>query len=158
MDSSTVALGTFTVVAPTVSGTAEVGEQLSCAAPAGPGTVAHEWLRDGDQVGTGATYVAQPADLGDAVTCRITVSRTGYTDATSQADSDTIEAGTFTVGAPVITGQPQVGQILTCAVPTGTPGSADSLLGCAAPRRSALVRRTSWTRPTWRRCCASSPP
>ena len=90
VDTAAVALGTFTVAAPTVTGSAAVGEQLAtCAAPAGPGTAAYEWRRDGDQVGTGATYVAQPADLGDAVTCRITVSRTGYTDATSQADSDT---------------------------------------------------------------------
>lgn len=115
--------GTFTVGAPTIAGSARVGETLTCAAPAGPGSRAYTWVRGTGVVGQGATYALTPDDLGATLTCRVRVTRAGYGDATSSATTGTVSRGTSSIAAPTITGRPVVGQELSCAAPAGTPGT-----------------------------------
>ena len=121
-----VGAGSFTISAPTITGTAQVGGTLTCAPAAGtPGTISYVWTDNlSHVVGNAATYVPTAGDRSFTVTCTVTSQRIGYGDATASADSDTIAQGTFTVGAPTITGGPaRVGQELTCAAPVGTPGT-----------------------------------
>ncbi len=69
---------------PTISGTAQVGEQLTASAgswqPA-PVTLAYQWLRNGSPISgaTSDTYTAIGADLGAALSVRVTGSKVGYT-------------------------------------------------------------------------------
>src|SRR6202012_2443680 len=64
------------VTAPAITETAAVGQTLICkpGAWSGDGTLsyAHEWLREGAPVATGATYVVATADAGHALTCTVT--------------------------------------------------------------------------------------
>ena len=78
---------------PTISGTAQAGQTLSCAAgswsPA-PHSSTLEWLRNGGVVGSGATYALTGADVGQSVACRENVSRLGQSNsATSNSVSPT---------------------------------------------------------------------
>jgi Carboxypeptidase regulatory-like domain len=65
-------------VAPTASGTPNVGQTLSCANGTWTGieslTYADTWLRDGTAIAgaTGATYVVQAADQGHGLACTVT--------------------------------------------------------------------------------------
>ncbi len=74
---------------PAISGTAEPGRMLTCAAPAvdsrdGSATSALAWLRDGAPAGTGSTYGVGDADAGHTLSCRITATNAaGDASATS---------------------------------------------------------------------------
>lgn len=63
-------------VIPTISGTAAVGQALTCKPGtwSGDGTLsyAYQWLRDGAPVTSGAAYVVVSADAGHALTCSVT--------------------------------------------------------------------------------------
>lgn len=72
------ALGPVNTAAPAVTGTAQVGQTLSCSSGTwtGNGTITYgyEWLRDGAAI-SGATsnsYNLQAADEGAQVSCRVT--------------------------------------------------------------------------------------
>ncbi|MFI5425789.1 hypothetical protein [Aeromicrobium sp. UC242_57] len=122
-DSATVAAGTFTIDEPSISGTTAVGETLTCEAATGtPGTLSYAWSRGVTPVETGASYVLVAADRGEQVTCVVTAARAGYTDASANKDSATVDYGTFTIDEPSISGTAAVGQTLTCEAATGTPG------------------------------------
>jgi hypothetical protein len=78
--------------APTVSGTATVGDLLSCSpgtwAAKPPPTLAYQWLRDGVAIaGAGeAAYTASKADVGHALSCQVTATNAvGAKSATSAA-------------------------------------------------------------------------
>jgi hypothetical protein len=80
--------------APTVSGSPQVGRQLTTTVPtftpAGPAAatpfeVAVEWLRDGTAVGTGSTYRLTAADAGHRMTARVIASGAGFE--TARVDS-----------------------------------------------------------------------
>jgi hypothetical protein len=64
--------------APVASGTAAVGQTLSCASGSWTGLAplayAHQWLRDGTAIGgaNGSTYVVQVADQGHGLSCQET--------------------------------------------------------------------------------------
>ena len=123
-DSPTVGTGSFSIGVPTVTGTAAVGETLTCAAaPGTPGTVSYAWTRGATPLGTEAAYELTPDDRTHVVTCTVTSERAGYTDASNELDSATVDYGTFTIGAPTITGTAEVGKTLTCAAAPGTPGT-----------------------------------
>jgi alpha-tubulin suppressor-like RCC1 family protein len=123
-DSATVDYGTFAIGAPSITGTAEVGQTLTCAAAGGtPGTVSYSWTRDSTVLGYGSAYELTSADRTLTVTCRVLAQRVGYTNATNSKDSATVDYGTFSIGAPSVTGTAAVGQTLTCAAAGGTPGT-----------------------------------
>ncbi|MFI5428610.1 hypothetical protein [Aeromicrobium sp. UC242_57] len=123
-DSATVDYGTFTIGTPSISGTAKVGESLTCEAAGGtPGTLSYAWTRGAVSLGSGDTYELVVADLGEQVTCTVTASRPGYIDASASKDSTTIGSGTFSIAAPSVSGTAKVGQTLTCEAASGTPGT-----------------------------------
>lgn len=76
---------------PTVSGIPEVGQTVTCNSPAvsspdGPVASQLAWSRDGVAVATGASYAVVAADVGHALSCRLTVTNAaGSVDATSAA-------------------------------------------------------------------------
>ncbi|GAA1096717.1 hypothetical protein GCM10009668_11820 [Nocardioides dubius] len=124
VDTATVAEGTFSIAAPSITGTAEVGRTLSCAAaPGTPGALSYAWSRGATPLGTGAQHLLTAADRTHEVTCTVTAARPGYTDATNSADSEPVGYGTFAIGAPTISGTAAVGETISCAAAAGTPGT-----------------------------------
>lgn len=109
---------------PTISGTANVGQTLSCAAGTwggGPG-FAFQWYRNGTPIGgaTTSTYLVGPADTGAAVQCGVTGSNVGGAAIAFSAHKR-IEALPPTASAnPAITGTPSVGSMLSCSNGTWT--------------------------------------
>jgi hypothetical protein len=98
----------------TISGTTIVGETLSAVTSAlgGSGTISYQWLREGSPIGgaTGQTYVILSADLGQALSVR--VSRSGNTGTVTSAP--TVEVACPAISGTVsVSGTPIVGQTLT---------------------------------------------
>lgn len=110
---------TFEIDPPTLGDVQQVGVPLTCSPPDVRGEVHYAWMSGDDTLSTDESYTPVADDAGAVLTCRVTVSRAGYEDATSSADTEEIGAGTFTIGAPVISGTPEVGRELTCAPPDG---------------------------------------
>jgi hypothetical protein len=70
------------VTAPAISGTATVGQVLSCSNGTwtnNPTQFAHQWLRNGQAIPgqTNPTYQVQQADVGQQIACRVTASNAG---------------------------------------------------------------------------------
>lgn len=118
--------------APTVSGTAQVGQRLTAA----PGTwsrkdavMAYQWFSGATAVNdaTGSTYVARSTDAGKPLAVRVTATRYGFSAAAAvSAPTTTVAPGTLTrTAAPTISGTPRVGSALTASPggwsPTATP-------------------------------------
>ena len=112
---------------PTITGTAAVGQVLTCNPGTWSGTgitYAYAWKRDGAAIdGAGAqTYTVVAADNGKALTCAVT--------ATNASGSRTVTSAAVTVGGagtgpvntvpPAITGTATPGQVLTCNPGTWT--------------------------------------
>lgn len=124
-----IGAGTFSATpAPLVSGTTTVGSTLSAALPTwtpAATTTTYQWLRAGAEIpgATSASYVLVAADLGKAMSVRVTGSRAGYTPVTQTSAATTaIGAGAFTTApAPTIAGTPAVGELLTAAAGTWQP-------------------------------------
>ena len=120
--------------APTIAGTARVGETLSASTSGisdadglDDATFAYQWIRDGADISgaTGRTYTAVDADEGARLKVRV-----GFTDDAGHAESVT-SAATDAVaarpnapagGAPTIAGTAQVGETLTAS----TSGISDA--------------------------------
>ena len=113
--------------APTISGTAQVGETLTADTSGisdadGLSNVQyeHQWLADDAEISgaTGSTYTVAAADEGKAI--KVEVSFTddaGDEEALTSAATDTVSAeptpNSHATGAPTITGTAQVGETLT---------------------------------------------
>lgn len=119
-------------VAPAVTGTATVGQTLSCstgtwdAAPAAI-TYTYQWQRGTTNISgaTSSTYVVQSADAGNTLRCVVTATNAvGATSANSNSTASVTQAPVNTV-APSVSGTAQVGQTLssTTGTWTGTPAS-----------------------------------
>ncbi|MET0951652.1 MAG: hypothetical protein ABWX57_00090 [Aeromicrobium sp.] len=116
---------------PTITGTATVGSTLSGTSgtwyPA-PGSIAHQWLRDGSPVAgaTGTTYTVTSADAGARLSFRATAQiNSRHTPATSAATA-TVPGGTpvtavRNTAAPTVSGTGQVGAALQATTGTWTP-------------------------------------
>lgn len=82
--------------APAVTGTAQVGQTLTCAPGSwggNPATYSYQWKRDGTvNVGTDqATYVPVAGDVGFAMSCVVTATNsTGSASATSNSTAAVI--------------------------------------------------------------------
>lgn len=73
---------------PRIFGPPEVGATLSMSPgewSGPPSTLAHTWLREGQPVGTGPTYVVQPRDAGRRITVRVEASQFWYRHHTASA-------------------------------------------------------------------------
>ena len=124
--------------APTISGTAQVGETLTASTPGIAdsdgltfATFTYQWIKldsnlnDSDISGaTGSTYTLVAADAGTGIKVRVS-----FTDDAGNTESLTNESALIVMaannpatGAPTISGTAQVGETLTAS----TPGIADS--------------------------------
>jgi hypothetical protein len=109
---------------PAISGTAKVGQTLTCATGSWEGDpgFAFQWYRNGVAIGgaTANTYVVVPADTGTALQCGLTGSNAGGA-AIAVSAKLRIEALPPTASAnPAITGTPSVGSTLSCSNGTWT--------------------------------------
>ena len=127
--------------APTVSGTAQVGETLTAATSAisdadglDDVTYSYQWIvndgnADADIEGaTGSTYTPVDDDVGKTIKVRVTFTDDGGTQETlSSAATDAVAAAANTAptGLPSISGTAQVGETLTAA--TSAIADADGL-------------------------------
>ncbi|MFK4788873.1 fibronectin type III domain-containing protein [Microbacterium sp. ZW T5_56] len=80
---ASVALGTLTAPAPTITGTVKVGSLLSLRAGTwtpSPVTLKYQWYRDGTAItgATATTYKLTTADAGRKLTVRVTGTKSGY--------------------------------------------------------------------------------
>ncbi|MFT4280176.1 glycosyl hydrolase 53 family protein [Microbacterium sp.] len=109
------------VAAPTISGTARVGQTLTASAGEFTPAVDHvdyQWLRDGAAISgaTASSYVVVAADRGAELSVRVTASRAGWTSASATSGSVKVDRVFASVGAPKITGTAEVGKKLTASV------------------------------------------
>jgi hypothetical protein len=111
---------------PTISGTPQVGQTLTANAGTWDSGVAlsYRWSRSGVAItgATSATYVAVVADLNQAITVRVTGSKSGFSSVTRTSNPVTILSGSFTAApTPTISGTAKLEQTLT-----GNRGTWDS--------------------------------
>jgi hypothetical protein len=118
-------------VAPAITGTAQVGQTLSCSQGTWTGTslvYSYQWKRGGSNIAgaTSSTYVVVVADVGATLTCAVTADHLGsqftVTSAATAAVTDTPAIPVNTV-RPSVSGTKAEGQTLTCSQGTwtGTP-------------------------------------
>jgi len=106
--------------APTISGTAAVGETLTCnpGTWSGAPTFAYQWLRSGANIvpaaATAATYTLVAADAGKAIQCRV---------AGANADATVLAATPATVVAPPPATAPPALSVPGTLSGTATPGA-----------------------------------
>ena len=103
-----LAPGPTNTVAPVASGTAEVGETLSCTTGTWEGegvlSYAYQWLRDSASIGsaTANSYTLVEADEGALISCRVTATDdNGSRSRTSNALGPVVDpsaAGVFAIG------------------------------------------------------------
>jgi hypothetical protein len=125
----TVVEGTLLSAAPVVSGTAKVGRTLTVETGTWtPGTsLSYQWQRNGAAIpgATGPSYAVAPADAGARLTVAVTGTLTGYRDVShTSSETAAVQNGDLVAGAPAIAGTAKVGEQLTAAACTWTPGAA----------------------------------
>jgi surface antigen len=116
---------------PAVSGTPQVGVQLSATAgswsPAGSYTF--KWYANGKVIdgATSSTFIPTAAQLGDTINVKVAAAAPGYTTMkVTSAATSVVAPGTFTTTTqPSVSGNAQVDQVLTANpgswTPAGTP-------------------------------------
>jgi surface antigen len=124
--------------APTIVGTPLVGAQLKATVggwQGGPTAYAFQWLANGVVIpgATATAYTPTGADLGAAISLRVTAQRSGYQSGTAtSAPTEPVAKGAFTVVSPTaVAGTPLVDEVLTA-----TPGTF-----APTPERAALQWR-----------------
>ena len=111
--------------APALSGTAAVGQKLTCSQGTWTGspapTFAYQWKRDGANIAgaTDSTYTVVAGDAGHALTCTVTATNAGGSTSAS-SNSLTATSPPANTGAPALTGTALTGQTLTCSQGTWT--------------------------------------
>ncbi len=85
--------------------------------------VTYAWFDGTRALGSGATYVVKPAELGHTITVRATATAAGRVPATvTWTKSDTVVPGTFWIaGNPTISGTLKVGSTLKACPKTSVP-------------------------------------
>ncbi len=115
-------------VAPALSGSPEVGVELTCSTGTWTGTApitySYQWQRDNggpvEDIGDGTNaYTVEEADLGYSIYCLVTATNT-VGDASALSDTFVIADPPVNTVQPVITGSTVVGQILSCSDGTWT--------------------------------------
>jgi putative cell wall-binding protein len=125
-----VAEGTFTTVAPTISGTAKVGETLTASVPAWTPEatlLSYQWKADGSPVGGDSdTLTLTTAEAGATITVTVTGTRDGYATASAtSAPTSEVATGDLVAGTATISGTPVVDGTLTADPGTWSPSGAD---------------------------------
>lgn len=118
---------------PTLTGTAELGAQLTATAGDwGPGMVdlSYRWYRGSTAIAgaTAANYTVQAADVGATIKVKVTGSKSGYTT-TGRVSTETEKVPTASFSStpkPQITGTATIGGSLTAVASTWTPAAAFS--------------------------------
>lgn len=112
------------ITAPAITGTAQVGQTLTCSTGTWQGTqsitYAYQWKAAGVNISgaTSSTYLLTSNEAGKAITCTVTATNSvGSNSITSDATAEVLLAPS-NVTTPVITGTASVGQTLTSS--TGT--------------------------------------
>ncbi|WP_183095170.1 CHAP domain-containing protein [Nocardioides stalactiti] len=122
-------------VAPTVTGTPQVGVELTASrgtwTPNRDLTVTWQWYADGATIvgATGQTFTPTAAEKGKAITVTVTAKRSGYSAGSiTTAPTAPVARGEFAVVAPpTVTGDPTVDETLTATPATWSPASSDVL-------------------------------
>ena len=110
---------------PQVTGTVQVGQTVTC----NPGTWGNnptftfEWLRDGQPIATGSTYVLTGADATRQISCRVTGTNGGGSATATSAPRNVPAVGPQNTAPPAISGT----QRLTCNPGTWTGFPAPTL-------------------------------
>ena len=110
---------------PQVTGTVQVGQTVTC----NPGTWTNnpaftfEWLRDGQPIATGSTYVLTGADATRQIACRVTGTNGGGSATATSAPRNVPAVGPQNTAPPAISGT----QTLTCNPGTWTGSPAPAL-------------------------------
>lgn len=127
---SAVQAGKLSAGAPSISGTAQVGQKLTANAGSWgpvPVSLAHQWNRNGTAISgaTSAAYTAVAADMGARITVTVTGTKTGYTreSRTSAATGPVAGLKLTATPAPTIAGTVKVGSTLTASPGTWAPGT-----------------------------------
>ncbi len=113
-----VSAGTFKTVAPTITGTVQVGHTLTATAPGWAPTPDHwyyRWYRNNKPISLAskARYTLVGSDAGKTITVRMTGLKTGYTTAArTSAKTTKVVRGQFTAPVPTIIGTPKAGHTL----------------------------------------------
>jgi len=152
MTSKPLAVAPFPSVAPpraidtpTVSGTGEVGEALTCDQGSWEGSpaFAYQWYRDGVPVAsaTGPTYLLSGADDRTAVQCSVSAASPGGTVLALSARAFVGVPLPSANQKPALLGAPAVGETLTCGKGTwsGSPTFAYQWLRNGAPIAAATA-------------------
>ena len=111
--------------APALSGTAAVGQELTCSQGTWTGspapTYAYQWKRDGADIAgaTASPYEVVAGDAGHALTCTVTATNAGGS-ASASSNSLTATSPPANTAAPALTGTSRAGQTLTCSQGTWT--------------------------------------
>ena len=115
-------------VAPTITGTAQVGSTLTATAGSwsgGPTGYAYQWLADGTTISgaTAATYAPTAAVVGKRLTVRVTASKKGSTSGIKDsAATGAVAEGAFAQrAAPQVTGTVLLDNVLTASAGAWSP-------------------------------------
>jgi len=115
---------------PVISGTLAVGSELTASTPAWTPAAeeySYAWLRDGEPVGVGPSYIVQAGDSGGSITAISRGSSEGYLSVVVVSDPVSIPGTPFVQTAkPTISGTPKVGSKLTASVGAWTPAATSS--------------------------------
>jgi hypothetical protein len=122
--------GPTNAVAPAITGTAQVGQTLTCSTGTWTGTgsisYARQWLRNGANISgaTSSTYTLQAADDLTTVSCRVTATDDlGARAASATGVAVTYAAPTFTVQPTLDAASYEIGDTVTLTEGTATPGT-----------------------------------
>ncbi|GAW48500.1 MULTISPECIES: hypothetical protein [unclassified Nocardioides] len=133
-------------VPPSISGTPNVGQTLTCNAGTWTGqpTITYDfvWRRGSTSVGTSATYVPVAADLGNSLVCTV-VATNGLGSAAASSPSVRVvsTAKPANTDPPTTTGTGVVGTALTCT--PGTWTGTDITYSYAWTRNGAAIPDTA---------------
>jgi len=121
-------------VTPTVSGTLNFGQTLTCGAGSWSGAspiLTYQWLRNGAPIAaaTSSTYVVAAADVATNLQCQVTGTNAGGAAIAQSADKPISGLAPNTATAangPTLTGTPAFGNSLTCGAGTWANGPSFS--------------------------------
>lgn len=111
---------------PTVTGTPQVGQVLTCTPGTWTGnptpTFTYQWQRGTTNIAgaTNATYTAVAADAGQTLRCVVTASNTKGSASANSADTAAVTQAPANTAPPAITGTPTEGEVLTVSNGTWT--------------------------------------
>lgn len=126
---------------PVLGGTAQVGQTLTATAGVWPSGLVFEkveWRRGGSVVGTGASYVATPADEGSQLVARVYAKRPDYTQENGVGGVVTFDPATYDLTSETVAPVP----VVEVVNPTNT--AVPAISGVAKVGRTLTASHGSW--------------